>query len=64
MTYLIRMEFTKRPDPTTMGTIIAAATMSPDYINMDVLDERPCNCGFGGVHDPANPRCERNHVGA
>lgn len=22
--------------------------------------DEPCNCGWGGVHDPDNPRCDRN----
>lgn len=24
------------------------------------LDGEPCTCGYGGVHEPENSRCERN----
>jgi hypothetical protein len=24
--------------------------------------ETPCNCGFGGFHDDANPRCDRTQA--
>jgi hypothetical protein len=28
------------------------------------VDAEPCTCGYGGFHEPLNPRCERNITAA
>ena len=29
------------------------------WVTLDALRE-PCNCGWGGIHDPDNLRCQKN----
>ena len=34
---------------------------SPDPGSADT-DSHDCTCGYGGFHEPLNPRCDRNHA--
>ncbi|WP_243063207.1 hypothetical protein [Humibacter sp. RRB41] len=51
--------------PDEMVYLVGTYTDHVEMLRNAILDAaadepKPCTCGWGGVHDPDNPRCERN----
>jgi len=45
------------------GPLIRAAADEIDRLRARLSEQDsalPCTCGYGGMHEPDNPRCERN----